>query len=214
MNRRLLILALSFATFTTAACGPKKQPKPPVDTEPTSEPEPPKPPPPKCEKLDEKCEGGGGKKARIAGISLRFEPVMGWTYAQTEKATIATTGTDTACLGLAGYDVPDVKDTKKVEAARQAELDVLVTELGLTLGKLKVAWKSPVDQLEVGALKLQIWELKDVTRGGKKGDLLLVASPPNDGKALLGVGFVPKDDDQSGGKIMTSIQTLAAGEAP
>jgi len=213
MNRRPSILALPFAlalglalATTVAACGPKKPPKAdPVDTQPTVEPEPPKPPPPKCESLDEKCEAVGGKKARIAGSALAVEPVVGWTYAQGEKATVAQTGADTACFGLTGYDVPDVK---KADPPRQAALDVLVAELGLTLGKVKVNWKAAGDKLEVGALKLQLWEVKDVTRSGKKGDLLVVNSAPSDGKALLGVAFVPKDDDQSGQKIMKSIETL------
>jgi hypothetical protein len=214
MIRRPLILALAFAAASATACGPKKQPRPPVETTPTADPDPPKPPPPKCEKLDEKCEGVGGKKATIPNISLVFEPVVGWNYAQGEKSTVAQTGTETACYALAGHEAPDAKETKKLEAARQAELEVLAGELGVTFGKAKVNWKSPVDKMEVGALKLEIWELKEVTRGAKKGDLVVVASAPADGKALLGVGFVPKDDDQSGGKIMTSIQTLAPGEAP
>ncbi len=214
MNRRPLILALTFSAAMASACGPKKQPQPPVDPEPTAEPEPPKPPPPKkCESLDEKCEGGGGKKARIAGIALKFEPVVGWTYAQEEKATVAQTDAESACLGLAGHEAPDAKDAKKLEAARQAELESLVAQLGITMGKTKVPWKTAGDKLEVGALKLQVWEIKGVTRGAKKGDLLVIASAPGDGKALLGVAFVPGDDDQSGEKIMTAIQTLAPGEA-
>lgn len=214
MNRRPLILALTFTAAMASACGPKKQPQPPIDTEPTAEPEPPKPPPPKCEKLDEKCEGGGGKKARVAGIALKFEPVVGWNYAQGEKATVSQTGAESACLGMAGHEAPaDAKEAKKLEAARQAAFEVIVGELGITMGKVKVAWKSAGDKLEVGTLKLQVWELKGVTRGAKKGDLLVVASAPGDGKALLGVAFVPGDDDQSGEKIMTSIQTLAPGEA-
>lgn len=210
MNRRPLILALTFAAAMTSACGPKKPPEPPPDPEPVAEPEPPKPPPPKCESLDEKCEGGGGKKARVAGIPLKFEPVAGWTYAQTEKATISQTGDETACLGLAGHEVPDAK---KLEAARQAELDILVKELGITMGKAKVPWKVAGDTLEVGDLKLQVWEIKAVTRGARKGDLLLIAGAPGDGKALIGVAFVPGDDNESGEKIMTSLQTLAPGEA-
>lgn len=211
MNRSPLILALTLAA-TVAACGPKKQtPIDSPDTQPTVEPEPPKPQPPKCEKLDEKCKAIGGKKARIAGIGLTVEPVVGWTYAQAEKLTVAQTGAETACFGLAGYDVPDAK---KIDAVRQAELEVIVAELGITLGKSKVPWKAAGDKLEVGALKLTLWEVKDVTRGATKGDLLVVAGLPDGGKALIGVAFVPKDDDQSGEKLMTSIQTIAAGEAP
>jgi len=215
MKRSPLILAsaLALALATTlAGCGPKKpKPQNPVDAEPTATVEPPKPPPPKCEKLDEKCEAIGGKKARIAGISLTVEPVVGWTYAQEEKATVAQTGADTACFGLAGHEVADAK---KIDAARQAEFDIIVADLGITLGKVKVPWKTAGDKLEVGALKLTLWEVKGVTRSAKKGDLLVVASAPAEGKALLGVAFVPADDDQSGQKIMKSIETLAPGEAP
>ena len=213
MIRRPLILALALAG-SVLACGPKKQPKEAdtADTQPTATATTTPPPPPKCEKIDEKCEAKGGTKARIAGIGLNIEPVTGWTYAQTEKATVAQSGAETACFALAGHEA-DPKDAKKLEQARQASLEVLVAELGITLGKAKVAWKSPGDKLEVGALKLQVWELKEpVTRGAAKGDLLVLASQPSDGKALLAVAFVPKDDDQSGAKIMTSIQTLAPGD--
>ncbi|MBK8257480.1 MAG: hypothetical protein IPK82_33030 [Polyangiaceae bacterium] len=213
MNRRPLYLALVLAS-TVLACGPKKPPKvDTVDTATTSDPAPP-PPPPKCEKLDEKCEAKGGKKARIANISMNFEPVPGWMYAQGEKATVAQASNDGACMALTGHEAPaDAKDAKKLESARQTALEVLVGELGITLGKAKVTWKSPSDKIEVGQIKLQVWELKDpVTRGTKKGALLVVASQPGDGKALVAVAFVPEDDEQNGTKIMPSIQTLASGD--
>lgn len=213
MNRRPLILALALACIPLA-CGPKKQTKvDTADTMETADPTPPPPPPPKCEALSEKCEAKAGKKARVAGVSMTIEPIAGWVYAQGEKATVSTAGEAAACLGVAGYDAGDGKDAKKFEAARQAELEVLLGELSITLGKAKVAWKNPSDKLEVGELKLDVWEVKDVTRGEKKGDVLLVAGPPADGKALIAVGFVPKDDDQSGGKIVQALQTLAPGDA-
>lgn len=213
MNCRPLILALALAG-TTLACGPNKQTKvDTADTTDTAEPTPPPPPPPKCEALAEKCEAVGGKKARVAGVSLMLEPVVGWVYAQGEKATVSQSGDETACLALAGYEAGDGKDAKKFEGARQAELEVLMGEVNISLGKAKVAWKSPTDKLEVGDLKLDVWEVKGVTRGATKGDVLLVAGPPADGKALIAVGFVPKDDDQSGGKIVQALQTLAPGDA-
>ncbi len=215
MNRRTLILALALALASSAvACGPKKPPRQdPVDSQPSSEPDPPKPPPPKCEKLDEKCESKGGKKAKIPGSVLVFEPVLGWTYAQGEKVTIAQAGDEESCQGLIGYEAPDVKDVKKTDAARQAQLDAIAAELKLSLGKSKVAWKN-AEKYDKGKVPLLRWTLEKVTRGAKKGDLLIVASVPNDGKAVFGVAFVPGDDDKSAEKIVTSFDTIAPGEAP
>lgn len=212
MNRRPLILALALAS-TALACGPKKQTKvDTADTAPTVDPSPPPPPPPKCEKLEEKCEAKGGKKAKIAGSLLVFEPVAGWTYAQMEKLTIAQAGDEEACLGIAGHEVADAKDAKKVEAARQAALEALAADLKLTLPKTKVSWKSG-EKKDVGSLTIFRWTLEKVSRGAKKGDILIVASQPNDGKAVLGVGFVPTEDDKSAEKIVGSFETLAPGDA-
>lgn len=208
MNRRTLILALAFAT-SMAACGPKKQPVKEPEPEVTSEPEPPKPPPPKCEKLEEKCESKGGKKAKIAGSLLVFEPVMGWTYAQMEKLTIAQIGDEDACQGVVGHEVPD---PKKVDAARQTALEGLAAELKLTLPKTKVTWKNG-EKYDAGKVPQLRWSLEKVVRGAKKGDLLIIATQPNDGKAVLGVAFVPSDDDKSAEKILKSFDTIAAGEA-
>lgn len=212
MNRRILILALALAAATTTtACGSKKpKVQDTVDSQPTSEPEPPKPPPPKCEKLEEKCESKGGKKAKIPGSLLVFEPTNGWTYAQQEKITVAQLADEDACQGLVGHEVADAK---KVDAARQTALELLAAELKLTLPKTKVQWKSgeKYEQSKVPQLR---WTLEKVVRGAKKGDLLIVGTQPNDGKAVLGVAFVPSDDDKSIEKVLKSFDTIGAGEAP
>jgi hypothetical protein len=207
MNRRPLILALALAG-TALACGPKKQTKvETVDTAPTTDPTPPPPPPPKCEKLEEKCEAKGGKKAKVANSLLVFEPVGGWIFAQTEKLTIAQSGDEDACLGILGHEVPDAKDAKKVDAARQAQLEAIAAELKLTLPKTKVTWKNG-EKYEIGKLTVFRWVLEKVSRGAKKGDLLIVASQPEENKAFFGVGFVPSEDDKSDEK-----NTLAPGDA-
>jgi hypothetical protein len=210
MNRSSLIFAFTLAT-AALACSPKKPPPPPPDPEPTTQPEPPPPPPPKCESLDEKCKAKGGKKARIPQSLLVFEPVPGWTYAQGEKATVAQAGDEDACLALVGHEV-DMKDLKKLDATRQAQLDALVAELKITLGKAKVNWKKSQDDKD-GKQPLLNWGLEAVTRGSKKGELLIVSTAPNDGKAVFGIAFVPSDDaNQSGEKLITSFHTLAPGE--
>ena len=113
-------------TAMASACGPKQQPKPP-DPEPTAEPEPPKPPPPKCESLDEKCEGGGGKKARIAGIGLQFEPVGGWVYAQGEKATVAEYLRTLSLSRLYLQNVPHVQSSFVTQGMK-------ICQIGLAMG--------------------------------------------------------------------------------
>lgn len=211
MNRSSLMLALTLAA-AVSACGPKKQPVIEPQPDPTTEPEPVKPPPPKCEKLDEKCEAKGGKKATIPNSNLVFEPVTGWVYAQGEKITIAQHGDEDACIGIAGYEATEAKDQKKIDAARQAELESVAKDLNITLGKAKVTWKS-AEKYDKGKIPMLRWQLEGVTRGAKKGDLLIIATAPSDGKALFGVAFVPGDDDKSGEKVVESFDTIAPGEA-
>lgn len=213
MNRSPLIFAFTLAT-AALACSPKKPPAPVEDIAPTAtETEPPKPPPPpKCEALDEKCKAKGGKKVKIPLTTLMFEPVTGWTYAQGEKATIAQAGDEDAAMALVSYEVADVKDVKKVELGRQAELDALAAELKITLGKTKVNWKKFQEDKD-GKVPLLNWGLPEVTRGTKKGELLIVSSVPSDGRAIFGIAFVPSDDaNSSGEKLVGSFHTLAPGE--
>jgi hypothetical protein len=221
MIRRPLILAIVLGA-SVVACGPKKKPKPPEpepETSATAE-TPPPPPPPKCEKLEEKCTAKGGKKAKIPQSVLVFEPVGEWVYAQGEKVTIAQSSDEDACIGLVGYEVDvkdpatkDPKEKKKLEAAYQAQLDAIAAELKLSIPKgTKVTWGKP-ENYDKGKVPLHRWIVEKVGRGSKKGDLLVVSTKPNDGKAIFGVGFVPEKDDKSGDKIVAAFDSIAPGDA-
>src|SRR5437868_3317609 len=98
--------------LVAAACGSKPPPPPPVvETAHTVEPPKPPPPkpPPKCEALDEACVGAAGTKARIQSSGLAFEPPAGWTYAQMDDGTIATSAGKDSAMAVAVFDVPDKK---------------------------------------------------------------------------------------------------------
>ncbi len=194
------------------ACSSTPPPQPP-------EPEPPpppkaevKPPPPKCESLDEKCEGGSGKKAKVVGVPFTFEPASGWTYAQEEKVSIAVSGEGGPALVVLSHDAGD---SKTEGANRDAALEELVKRLELTLpGKKKVGWKKPAEVKNVGDLKVSLYQIEGAKRGDKKGPLLVFAAPLPEKKAMLGVGFVPEDDQTSAdAAILQSIESLHAAAA-
>jgi hypothetical protein len=104
----------------------------------------------------------------------------------------------------------DAKDAKKEAAVRDAAVAELLKQLGLAPLKKKVGWKRSDKDETIGGMKVQLWQLdKAGVRGTKTGPLLIVSAQAGDGKAVLGVGFVP-DDDKSGADdaIMKSIQSL------
>ncbi len=77
--------------FVLAGChhAPPPQAPPP----PPPPPPPPvvvAPPPPKCEKPDEACVARADTRARVPRVALQVAPPEGWTYAQGETVTTAT----------------------------------------------------------------------------------------------------------------------------
>ena len=211
--RRLRIpICLSLVLALASACG-GAPPPPPAPPETKDAPEPQKAeakPPPKCEALDEKCEAGGSTKARIAGAgALVFTPAPGWIYAQGSDVTVAQTGDSGPAVAAIGYETGDAK---KEGPSRDASLDLLVSKLGVTPPKKKIPWKKPLETKDVGGLKVSLWQIEGGARGDKKGPLLVFAAPLETGTALLGIGFVP-DDDQSNADaaILKSIESIAKG---
>jgi hypothetical protein len=211
-QRALTISALPLCLAFALGCAsetPKPPETPPAPVE-TAAPAPP-PPPPKCEALDEKCEAKDGTRATIARAELFFTPPAGWIYAQLSGATVAESGDVT--LAISGYDT-DAKDAKKDAANRDAAFDDLLKQLGIdNTGKKKVPWKKPDAQHPVGALKLDLWELKGWVRGSKKGPLVVVAGPADNGKGVLFVGFVPDDDKTSADEaILKAIDSIGTAK--
>jgi hypothetical protein len=211
--RALILPALSLCLAFTLGCGPK--PPPPQDpsaaTEEAAPPPKVAPPPPKCEALDEKCESKADTHAKIARSDLVFTPPSGWTYAQLSGATIAESAD--ATVAVTGYEA-DPKDAKKDTANRDAAFGDLLKQLGIdNPGKKKVPWKKPDTAKPVGDLKLDLWEVKDWTRGSKKGPLVVVAGPAGEGKGILLIGFVPADDKSGADEaILKAIDSLGTSK--
>ncbi len=199
----LSILAVLFAGLATGC------PKPPPPAPP---PEPvvvAPPPPPKCEAFSEKCEGKPDTRAKITNSTLVFTPAAGWFYAQQSSSTVAQSSDAGPALAFVGIEI-DAKDARHEVAVKDAALNELCKQLGLSPLKRKVAWKKPDDKKIIGPLKADLWQLEEAgVRGVKKGPLLVVAGSTVDGKGVIGVGFVPDDDKSSADvAIMKSIESL------
>jgi len=216
-NMRLLTLVLLVVLLPASAgavgarqIDPSKPPPPPPQPEaPPALP----PPPPKCEALSEKCAATADTRAKITNSSLIFTPARGWIYAQQSSSTLAQAGDSGPALAFLGIDI-DPKDAKKEIAAKDAALAELIKQLGLAPLKRKVAWKKPDDKKPIGTFKVDFWQLEEGgARGAKKGPILVVAVPIADGKAAIGVGFVPDDDTTAAdAAILKSIESL--GKSP
>jgi hypothetical protein len=165
------------------------------------------PPPPKCESLDEKCTSKDGTVARIAKTELSFAPPPGWTYAQTDGATIAQHG-DGAMLVVAGWDPGDPKD-KKAETSRDAQIEALMKQSTAALKK-KINWKKAADiTKEVAGLKVAVWDGGIGSRGDKKGTMIVFSAPIDGTKSLLGFGFVSDDDHSENETILKALDSIA-----
>jgi hypothetical protein len=205
--RPLKLVALSILAACVAGC-----PKPPPPAPPPVVADAPPPPPPKCEAFAEKCAGTADTRAKIINSVLVFTPAAGWFYAQQSSSTVAQASDAGPALAFLGIDV-DPKDARREVAAKDAALTELCKQLGLAPLKRKVAWKKPDDKKVLGNVKAELWQLEEAgARGLKKGPLLVVSGSGPDGKAVIGVGFVPDDDKSSADvAIMKSIESLGIG---
>ncbi len=207
--RILKATALLVVLSAAVACGGKTPPKDPVDEAGTTAEVKPPPPPPKCEALDEKCAAEKKTLAKIKSASLLFTPGEKWIYAQGEDHTIAQVSEDGAALVLSSY-TPD-KDAKKEAAARDAAFGEVVKALGSTPPKgMKINWKKPDATEEVNAFKFGLWQVPGAERGKKKGILLVVQGPLDDGHSLIGAGFTEETDEAGMTAISDSIKSIKA----
>jgi hypothetical protein len=205
------ILALAALAAADAGCPKPPPPAPPPPPAEVKAEAP--PPPPKCESFSEKCQGKPDTKAKITNSDLVFVPATGWIYAQQSSSTMAQTADGASCIAFLGIQY-DTKDAKKEAATRDAAVAELVKQLGVAPLKHKVNWKKTTKDETIGTLKMKLWQLDEPgMRGAKKGQILVVSAPAGEGLAVLGVGYVP-DDDQSGADvaILKSIESL--GKAP
>lgn len=171
---------------------------------------PPPAPPKKCEALSDKCAAKSSTKARISKSTFALTPVSGWMYAQTENALVAQSSDAGAAMVAVGYEAASAKEDIK---SREAALDAAAKEIGVTLPKKKVAWKSPIDTKEASGLKIPLWEWEGATRKDKKGTLIVFASTLPENKGFVGFGFVP-DDEKEPDKIVEGLQTSIGSVVP
>jgi hypothetical protein len=196
-----LIAVLGVAVLF-AGCHHPPPPAPPPPPPPVvAPPPPPPPPPPKCEALSEGCVGQNGTVARVKRSGFGLAVPTGWTYAQTEDATIMTS--NDAMLVVSTFDLVSS------EANREGAFAALVNLLGVSPPKHKVGWATPGKKTRVGGLDVSFWQADDVTKGLKKGPVLLFGTELPSKSWLLGAGFVPSDDKSDADKaILGAIESL------
>jgi hypothetical protein len=207
------LAALFSVACSSVACSSTPPPQPPDPIEIAPEPTPPpKPRPKKCETLLDQCEGGDGKKARIPGGELTFQPAEGWFYSQEEAQTVMQTSDAGPAVALLVYETDD----PKTEPNREAAVKKLLERLAITQPKEKINWKKPAGTKPGGvapkSFTVSLWQLEGATRGEKKGPWLIFAAQLTGGKSLLGMGFVPDDDSTSADALI--LKSLESIEAP
>jgi hypothetical protein len=159
---------------------------------------------PKCEKLEEGCVASNGIKARIKQSGYAFEPPVGWAFAQEEALTIASTKT----AGMA-VTIQDIADPKKEAQSRQAAVDMLMARIGVTPPKKKLALpKKPGDVLDLGSMKVSLWEVDKASRSDAKGALLVFWAKPSDKQGITGAGFVSDADATSAEAIIKAVKSI------
>lgn len=210
LYRRWPTLALCAAAALAAACSAPPPPEP-VAPEPLPPPPPPPPvveaPPKPCKALDEGCVAEESTRAKIAKSSLVITPVKGWTYAQGESATIAQSTEEGPALAAA---LVDIGEGKGAPEKRDAALAALAQELNVTLPKTKVTWKKPADTKEIDGRKIGLWQKEGAARGSKKGPLLIFSDLGKEGEVLLGLAFVPDDDDSGAdASLLQAIESIS-----
>lgn len=203
------VTALLAIAALFVGCAPTQPPAPPPSPAPTAATPPPTPPPPeppKCAALSESCTGQGGTHARIRQSGMSIIVPDGWAYAQQDDATVTTS--NTAAAAVTTYD--GGADAKAMEANRDTAFAALVTLLGVTSPKHKVAWAHPKMKSKVGDLDMALWQADDVTKADKKGSVLVFGTQLPDKSWLLGAGFVETDDASDADKaILAAIHSIA-----
>lgn len=203
------------AGLVTAGCGSSDPPPPKPPATVKKKPPPPPPPEPQCVSLAEKCTADASTRADIPGTNLSFVPPSGWLFAQEAEVTLAQTPDGGPCLAMASFAS---SGDANIESGRQAAMDVMLRSLGLELPEPKnkrkplIDWKKAQSSTEVGALKLDLWQVEGGERASVKGSVLVVRLE-SAGRTVLATGFAPSDDSSDADKaIMSAFETITVGE--
>lgn len=198
--RTMIVVGLGVALL--AGCRPPPPPPPPAA--PPVE-EPPPPPPPKCDALEEGCVANADTRSPIQASTWSIAPPPKWKFAHGTDATVART--DTASIAVLLYETGDRKtETGK----RNAALDTVTKQIGLTMPKKKLVWPAkPAKVMPVEGQQLSLYQFAGATLDGKAGDLLVFTAKLPEKQSLLGVGFVLESDSSDADKaILTCIESL------
>ncbi len=151
--------------------------------------------------MSEGCTGQNGTFARVKRSGFGLGVPNGWMYAQTDDATIMTS--NDAELVVATFDLVST------EASREGAFAALVNLLGVSPPKHRVSWATPAKKARVGGLEVWFWQADDVTKGLKKGPVLIFGTELPTRSWLLGAGFVPSDDRSDADKaILGAIESI------
>jgi hypothetical protein len=151
----------------------------------------------------------GPATARIRHSGYSVAVPSGWAYAQQEDATvIAHDESIVAMTTFGGWP-----DPKMVEINRQHAFEALVNLLGVSPPRNPVAWAHPSAKRKT-ALEVSLWQADNVTKGMKKGPVLVFGGELPDHSWILGAGFVPDDDHTDADKtIVGAIESMAPAPA-
>jgi len=158
--------------------------------------------------MSEGCIGQNGTFARVKRLGYGLGVPNGWAYAQTDDATVMTS--NDAMVVVSTFDLVSS------EANREGAFAALVNLLGVSPPRHKVVWASPRKKVRVASgLEVSFWQADDVTKGLKKGPVLLFGAELPNKSWLLGAGFVPDDDKSDADKaILGSIESVGPTPPP
>ncbi|MBW2525141.1 MAG: hypothetical protein JRI23_13240 [Deltaproteobacteria bacterium] len=204
LHRKIAICVLAGA-LVGPACGSPPPPEPPKPA-PKPKPKPKPPPPPKCESLEEGCKADAETRATISTSDFRIQPPESWIYAQQDRALVTQVDDGGPVLALTVF-TPE-SDKKALAKQRTEALNALAEVVEITLPKKPISFDRPDQKDEVAGLKMQYWQREQAARGEGSGSLLVLMADL-DGRAMLGMGYVPDDDKSEADRlIFEALQTV------
>jgi hypothetical protein len=125
-----------------------------------------------------------------------------------EDATVIST--NEAMVVVSTFDAMGAGDSR-----REGALIALINLLGVSPPKHRVQWAHPTKKSKVAGLDLLFWQADDVTKGLKKGPVLLFGAELPDKTWLMGAGFVPDDDRSDADRaILSAVESIGPTPPP